>query len=99
MAYRYKLHELAHEEYINAYVWYEIKQNGLGDRFMSSVEACLKQISNHPEYYSKKQGDYRSVKVKISPLLLYMNILRESNLYILLQSIMLRENQKESLEE
>ena len=34
MAFQYKLHQEAHEEYINAYEWYELKQNGLGDKFM-----------------------------------------------------------------
>lgn len=29
MAYPYKLHEKAHEEYIDTYEWYELKQKGL----------------------------------------------------------------------
>lgn len=67
MAYRYRIHELAHEEYISAYEWYEIKQNGLGDRFMNSVEKRLKQVSKHPEYFSKKHGNYRIAKVENFP--------------------------------
>lgn len=67
MAYRYRIHELAHEEYIIAYEGYEITQNGLGDRFMNSVEKRLKQVSEHPEYFSKKQGNYRIAKVENFP--------------------------------
>ena len=67
MAYRYRIHELAHEEYINAYEWYEIKQMGLGDRFMKSVELRLVQISEHPEYFSKTHSNYRIAKVENFP--------------------------------
>jgi hypothetical protein len=49
MAYTYRLHEQAHEEYIEAYGWYEEKQKGLGARFMNSVEKRLRQISEYPE--------------------------------------------------
>jgi len=41
MAYPFRLHEQAHEEYIEAYVWYEQRQKGLGDGFMNSVEKRL----------------------------------------------------------
>ena len=38
MGHPYKLHEQAREEYIESYEWYELKQKGLGDRFMNCVE-------------------------------------------------------------
>ncbi len=34
MAFAYTLHEEAHKEYIEAYEWYESRQEGLGDRFI-----------------------------------------------------------------
>lgn len=67
MAYPYRLHQKAHEEYLDAYEWYELRQAGLGTRFMQSVETTLAQISNHPEYFSKRKGNYRAVKVKRFP--------------------------------
>lgn len=67
MAYRYRIHELAHEEYINAYEWYEIKQKGLGYRFLTSIEMRLIQISEHPEYFSEKHFNYRIAKVENFP--------------------------------
>ncbi len=67
MAYPYSLHALAHEEYLNAYEWYELKQEGLGERFMQSVEKTLEQISAHPEYYNKRKANYRAAKVKGFP--------------------------------
>ena len=70
MAHTYRLHEQAHEEYINAYEWYEIKQKGLGVRFMNCVEKRLHQISEHPEYYSRIQGRYRAVKIENFPYII-----------------------------
>jgi plasmid stabilization system protein ParE len=67
MAYRYRIHELAHEEYISAYEWYQLKQSGLETRFMNCVEKRLQQISEHPEYFSKRQGNYRIAKVENFP--------------------------------
>lgn len=54
MSYPYLFNKDAHEEYISAYEQYEIKQKGLGDKFMNCVEKRLLQISEHPEYYSKR---------------------------------------------
>ena len=63
MPYPYTLHEQAHDEYIDAYEWYEEKTEGLGKKFMDCVERKLQQISDHPEYYSKKHGNFREAKV------------------------------------
>lgn len=48
MPFRIEINELAHEEYIKAYGWYEGKQAGLGTQFMNQVELTLDKISQHP---------------------------------------------------
>ena len=70
MAYDLRLHEKAYEEYIAAYEWYEMSRKGLGERFMNCVEERLQQISEHPEYFGKRQGNYRAVKVQHFPYLI-----------------------------
>lgn len=71
MPYPYKLNEQAHEEFIEAYQWYELKQSGLGNRFMHCVGKKLEQISEHPEYYSKKQRlRFREAKVEGFPYMI-----------------------------
>jgi len=32
-----------------AYVWYERRRAGLGEEFLSSVDACIESIRRHPE--------------------------------------------------
>jgi plasmid stabilization system protein ParE len=34
-----------------AYLWYEGRRAGLGEEFLSSVEACLESIRRRPEMY------------------------------------------------
>lgn len=67
MSYSYRIHELAHDEYMDAYEWYEFRKKGLGDRFMLEVEKVIKQITNHPMHFPQQRGNYRSVKVKGFP--------------------------------
>ncbi len=80
MPYPYLLHEKAHEEYIEAYEWYEEKQKGLGDRFMNQVERKLYQISEHPEYYGKRQNNYREAKVENFPFVIVYEFLGKKKL-------------------
>jgi plasmid stabilization system protein ParE len=70
MSYHFRLHEKAHDEYIEAYTWYELKQAGLGERFMGCVEKKLQQITEHPEYYRKRKGNYREAKVENFPYMI-----------------------------
>ena len=43
---------LAHLDEENAYVWYEEKQKGLGDDFLTTLEYAYNKISQNPEYFS-----------------------------------------------
>ncbi|CAN5207787.1 hypothetical protein BH20BAC1_BH20BAC1_06300 [soil metagenome] len=81
MAYSVRLHEQAYEEYIEAYEWYEQRQKGLGDRFMYSVEKKLLQITEHPEYYSKKQNiNFREAKVANFPYMIVYEVFKRKQL-------------------
>ncbi len=65
MAFPYRLNQQAHEEYIEAYEWYEEKQSGLGNLFMESVEKRLQQISEHPKYFGRRKSNrFREAKVE-----------------------------------
>ena len=79
MAVPYQLHAEAHKEYIEAYEWYELKDKGLGDRFMSCVEKKLQQISLHPQFFGKRQSVFREAKVENFPTLLFMNFSNKRN--------------------
>jgi len=84
MAIPYRLHKEAHREFIDAFEWYEFRQEGLGRRFMENVERRLRQISVHPEYYGKHHLNFRQVKVDEFPyMIVYEYFPRKKIIYIL----------------
>jgi hypothetical protein len=67
MAFPYKLHKLAYEEYINAYEWYENELKGLGEKFVEAVDKRVDQICENPECYSYIHGFYRQAGIEGFP--------------------------------
>ena len=61
------INEAAQKEWDRAAAWYELKQTGLGDRFVSTVKVKLESISRYPERYPKRKGNFREASVGIFP--------------------------------
>lgn len=80
ISYSYTLNELAYKEYIAAYEWYELKQDGLGDKFMTCVEKKLTQIIQHPEHYGKRDADFREAKVEHFPYMIVYEIFKRKKI-------------------
>lgn len=58
-----KIHHEANKEYIDAFVWYELEQEGTGYKFMFAAEKRLQQISEYPEFFGFIRGKYRQAKI------------------------------------
>ena len=50
-----------------AYVWYEGRRAGLGEEFLSSVDACLESIRRRPEMYHVVHESYRRALIRRFP--------------------------------
>ena len=50
-----------------AYAWYEGRRTGLGEEFLSSVDACLESIRRRPEMYPVVHEGYRRSLVRRFP--------------------------------
>ena len=50
-----------------AYAWYENRRAGLGEEFLSSVDACLESIRRRPEMYPVVHEGYRRSLVRRFP--------------------------------
>jgi plasmid stabilization system protein ParE len=50
-----------------AYVWYEGRRAGLGEEFLSSVDACLESIRRQPEMYPVVHEGYRRSLIRRFP--------------------------------
>src|ERR1019366_4091906 len=51
----------------DAYVWYEGRRAGLGEEFLSSVDACLEGIRRRPEMYPVVHEGYRRSLIRRFP--------------------------------
>ena len=50
-----------------AYVWYEDRRTGLGEEFLSSVEACMEGVRRHPETHPIVHDAYRRALIRRFP--------------------------------
>jgi plasmid stabilization system protein ParE len=49
----------AERDIAEAYAWYESRRIGLGEEFLSSVDACIQGIRRRPEMYPLVHEAYR----------------------------------------
>jgi plasmid stabilization system protein ParE len=54
-----------------AYAWYEERRPGLGEEFLSCVEACLSAIRRTPDLYAKVHEEYRRALVRRFPFAIF----------------------------
>jgi plasmid stabilization system protein ParE len=54
-----------------AYAWYEKRRVGLGEEFLSSVDACLEGIRRQPEMYALVHETYRRALIRRFPFAVF----------------------------
>ncbi len=57
----------AEQDIDEAYAWYERQQVGLGERFLTAVDACIQAICRTPEMHAKIHEEYRRGLVRRFP--------------------------------
>jgi plasmid stabilization system protein ParE len=67
MAADYILAPEAEQDLAEAYAWYESRRVGLGEDFLSSVDACIKAICRMPERHRTVHENYRRALVRRFP--------------------------------
>ena len=55
------------QDVTEAYAWYESRRPGLGEEFLSSVDACVEAICRTPEMHSVVHEKYRRGLVRRFP--------------------------------
>src|SRR5215212_6245025 len=61
-----------------AYDWYEQRRVGLGEEFLSCVDACVQQVCRSPELYPKIQEEYRRALVRRFPYAIFYEYSRKT---------------------
>ncbi|MBP6430322.1 MAG: type II toxin-antitoxin system RelE/ParE family toxin [Ferruginibacter sp.] len=62
--------EKASTEFYDAWLWYEMKQNGLGDRFENEVNLKIKEIIKFPTRFPNRNEYYREALTKTFPYII-----------------------------
>ncbi len=74
MKFTIEVKETAKNNVIEAFLFYESRQTGLGERFLSSWEDLLELIKDEPHLYQKKYKDFRQVLIKPFPYLIIYEV-------------------------
>ncbi|MBI3270700.1 MAG: type II toxin-antitoxin system RelE/ParE family toxin [Planctomycetes bacterium] len=61
-----------------AYEWYEERRVGLGEEFLSCVEACVEALARTPELHPIVHEDYRRALVRRFPYAIFYEVVGES---------------------
>ncbi|MFT3992130.1 MAG: type II toxin-antitoxin system RelE/ParE family toxin [Luteolibacter sp.] len=57
-----------------AFQWYEVREEGLGLRFLDAVERAFTQISKRGESFAVRVGNYRRIQLEVFPYAIYFKI-------------------------
>jgi plasmid stabilization system protein ParE len=60
-----------HLDVEEAYRWYEDRRYGLGEEFLSCLDAAIQQICRMPELYPKMYNEYRRTLVRRFPFAIF----------------------------
>ena len=67
MSYELEIKEEADLEIIDAYLYYESKQSGLGEKFLKQLDKYLERICENPKHFEIKKKDYREAYIRKFP--------------------------------
>lgn len=70
----------AQKEMAASWLWYEEREEGLGDRLYEAVKQKLNTIAKNPEIFSMKRSPYREAKVAIFPFVIVYKIYKRKRL-------------------
>lgn len=74
MTYELILQEEASLEILEAYIYYEDAQKGLGEKFMKNLDKYLRRIQNNPKHFQLKKN-YREAFIQKFPYLIVFDII------------------------
>ena len=67
MSFSFRLRRAAQLDLEDAFFWYEDKQTGLGNRFLSTVREAIDRICDRPEMYVEVEPEIRRAPVRRFP--------------------------------
>lgn len=59
------------QDIAEAYVWYESRRIGLGEEFLSSIDACIESLRRQPEMHPLVHDGYRRSLIRRFPFAVF----------------------------
>jgi len=84
----------ARHEILEAWEWYEDRQQGLGDRFITQVNLKIQQITKTPDRYPEKKRSFREAKIGVFPYLLIYKIANRKKMITIISVFHMSRNPK-----
>ena len=78
MMYNTEFREEAQRDLIEAYRWYEKKQNGLGGKLILEVEAGLNHLKQNPKAFEEKKKGFREFNLKTFPYVMIFRLKKQN---------------------
>lgn len=82
MEFEVELGKKAQRDLLYAYLWYEKRKIGLGEKFIQEVEAGVEYLKQNPEAFPEKKKGFREFNLKAFPYLM-IYILKDNKVHIL----------------
>ncbi len=82
MSYEVEFRKEAHQDILEAIVWYEGRREGLGDELFIAIENEKHFIERNPYHYEDKYKGIRKAITKRFPYILYYRIESESKVLV-----------------
>lgn len=79
MSFSLEIKQPAHNGAIDAYLYYEKKQAGPGERFLDKMEAILADVAKNPSHFAKRYKTFRQALLKPFPYIVIFEV--EDNVY------------------
>jgi len=83
MIYHFSLSPNAEADLLEAALWYESQQTGLGEKFIKKVESYFLRIQNHPFHFPLKKGNLREAYIQKFPYVIIYQIIGVILLFLL----------------
>jgi plasmid stabilization system protein ParE len=77
MAHNLEIKNEANLEIVEAYLYYEGKSFGLGEKFLSHLDDYFERITTNPEHFPQKRKPYREAFIKRFPYIIIYEIIEQ----------------------
>ncbi|NCO31898.1 type II toxin-antitoxin system RelE/ParE family toxin [bacterium] len=78
-----------------SYEWYEVRSEGLGNRFVELVDKAIRLITQNPVSYPNKSGPYREIVLGKFPYVIVYELIKEEHIIYILHVFHTKRNPKQ----